>query len=130
MYTNKWNIKGSWSWCSTPHSTIFQLYRGVQFYWWKKREYSEKTTYQEFTLTRRGNELQGKKYCISFCTEDRLADGNQREWVCCPKTAADATLSPSFEPSVLIAKYSDVTDLISAKCCWISKGFVSVICIV
>jgi hypothetical protein len=35
----------------------------------------------------------------------------------CPKTAADATLSPSFEPSVYIAEYSDVTDLISAKCC-------------
>jgi hypothetical protein len=31
--------------------------------------------------------------------------------------AADATLSPSFEPSVYIAEYSDVTDLISAKCC-------------
>ena len=29
----------------------------------------------------------------------------------------NATLSPSFEPSVYIAEYSDVTDLISAKCC-------------
>jgi hypothetical protein len=36
---------------------------------------------------------------------------------CCPKTAADVTLSPSFEPSVYIVEYSDVTDLISAKCC-------------
>ena len=27
-----------------PHSTLFQLYHGDQFYWWMKKEYPDKTT--------------------------------------------------------------------------------------
>ena len=31
-------------WCLMALSTIYHLYRGVQFYWWRKQEFPEKAT--------------------------------------------------------------------------------------
>jgi hypothetical protein len=57
-----------------------------------------------------------RRIAFASATKIELADGNRRESTCCPKTAADATIPLSLEPSVYIVEYSDANDLILVKC--------------
>jgi hypothetical protein len=55
--------------------------------------------------------FKARRIALASAIKIELADGNRRESTCCPKTAADATISLSLEPSVY-----NVNDLISVKC--------------
>ena len=76
-------------WCSTPILVIFKLYRGCQFYWWRKPERPEKTTdYYDIILHRVHDAWAGFELttsvvmgidCIGSCSPNYHAITNKTE---------------------------------------------------
>jgi hypothetical protein len=67
----------SWLWCSMPLSTVFQLYCGGQFYWWRKPKY---TMYMEKTtdLQQATDKLQTLSHHVVLSTPCHQRDPNSQ----------------------------------------------------
>jgi hypothetical protein len=72
-----WIWGGLELWYLTPLSTIFELYHGGQFYWWRKPECPEKTTDLPQVTDCIGNYISNYHTMCGFFWVGRLTASNQ-----------------------------------------------------
>jgi hypothetical protein len=64
-------VQGLMLWGLTSLSTLFQVFRGSQFYWWRKPEYPQKTTFMKTISRWQPDNCRSDYFGFLFCFENK-----------------------------------------------------------